>query len=42
MLNGVKSTAKNAPRAKGIKMDFPTIRINTTKIIKDNTAKAFR
>jgi hypothetical protein len=42
MLKGVKSTAKNAPKAKGIKMDLPTIRIKTTTINKDNTANALR
>jgi hypothetical protein len=41
-LKGVKSTAKNAPKANGIRMDFPTIRINSTTINKDKTAKALR
>jgi hypothetical protein len=41
-LNGVNNTAKNAPKANGIRMDFPTIRINSTTINKDKTAKALR
>jgi hypothetical protein len=41
-LIGVKSTAKNAPKAKGIRIDFPMIRIKITTINNDKTAKALR
>jgi hypothetical protein len=41
-LIGVKSTAKNAAKAKGIRIDFPMMRIKITTINKDKTAKALR
>jgi hypothetical protein len=41
-LIGVKSTAKNPPKAKGIRIDFPTMSMKITTINKDKTAKALR
>jgi hypothetical protein len=41
-LIGVNSTAKNPPKAKGIRIDFPMMSINITTINKDKTAKALR
>jgi hypothetical protein len=41
-LSGVNSTAKKPPRARGIKIDFPTTSKKTKIISNANTASALR